>query len=38
MKTTNTKRKTDKKVFQRTAIKTKTINIAPKPMRGGTRL
>lgn len=38
MKNSNTKKKTDKKVFKRTAVKTKTINIAPKPMRGGTRL
>lgn len=37
-KTTNTKKSTDKKIFRRTAVKTKIINIAPKPMRGGTRL
>lgn len=30
--------KTDKKVFKRTAVQTKKINIAPKVMRGGTRL
>lgn len=28
----------DKKVFRRTAVKTKKINIAPKVMRGGIRL
>lgn len=30
--------KKDQRVFQRTAKKTKTINVAPKVMRGGTRL
>lgn len=33
-----TKKVKDKKIFRRTAVKTKLINIAPKPMRGGTRL
>lgn len=28
----------DAKIFKRTAVKTKAINITPKPMRGGTRL
>lgn len=28
----------DKKIFARTAIKTKKINVAPKISRGGTRL
>ena len=28
----------DKKIFRRTAVKTKKINIAPKVMRGGIRL
>lgn len=28
----------DRKVFRRTAVKTKKINIAPKVMRGGIRL
>ena len=37
-KTTNTKEKKDHKIFRRTAVKTKKINITPKPMRGGTRL
>lgn len=31
-------RKTDEKVFNNTAKKTKQINIAAKPMRGGIRL
>lgn len=35
---TKTKTKKDEKIFRRTAAKTKTINIAPKVMRGGTRL
>lgn len=30
--------KKDKKIFNKTAKKTKTINLAPKAMRGGTRL
>lgn len=29
---------TDKKVFRRTAAKTKKVNISPRPMRGGIRL
>ena len=29
---------TDKKIFKKTAAGTKTINISPKTMRGGTRL
>lgn len=28
----------DKKIFKRTAASTKKINVAPKVMRGGTRL
>ncbi len=28
----------DKKVFARTAAKTKKINLSPRPMRGGIRL
>lgn len=28
----------DRKVFRRTAVKTKKVNIAPKVMRGGIRL
>lgn len=28
----------DKKVFRRTAVKTKKINLAPRVMRGGIRL
>lgn len=31
-------RKTDKKVFRRTAAKAKKVNINPSPMRGGIRL
>lgn len=34
----NTNRSTDKKIFKRTAAKTKTINIAPKIYRGGIRM
>lgn len=33
-----TRPKTDHKVFKRTAASTKKVNIAPKTMRGGTRL
>ena len=33
-----TKPKTDKKIFRRTAEKTKKINVSPKVMRGGIRL
>lgn len=33
-----TKEKKDRKIFSRTAKKTKAINITPKIMRGGTRL
>lgn len=32
---TNTRHKKDKKIFRRTASKTKTINIKPRIMRGG---
>jgi len=32
------KAKKDKKIFRRTAVKTKKINVAPKIMRGGIRL
>lgn len=38
MKRTNTSKGKDKKVFRITAAGTKKINIAPKVMRGGTRL
>lgn len=31
-------RKTDRKVFRRTAAKSKKVNINPSPMRGGIRL
>ena len=34
----NTSKRVDKKVFRRTAASTKKINVAPKVMRGGTRL
>lgn len=34
----NTNRRKDRKIFKRTAASTKKINIAPKVMRGGTRL
>lgn len=33
-----TKRKIDRKIFNRTANSTKKINVAPKIMRGGIRL
>lgn len=33
-----TKRRVDRKIFRRTAIKSKRINIDPKVYRGGTRL
>ena len=38
MSITNTKKSVDKNIFKRTATTTKKINIAPKVMRGGTRL
>ena len=38
MKRKKTRRKLDKKIFRRTAAKTKTININPTGMRGGIRL
>lgn len=38
MKRETMPKKTDKQVFKRTAVQTKKINIAPKVMRGGTRL
>lgn len=31
-------RRKDRKVFRRTAVKTKKVNISPKIMRGGIRL
>lgn len=34
----NTVKRVDRNVFKRTAASTKKINIAPKVMRGGTRL
>lgn len=33
-----TNRKKDARVFRRTAVKSKKININPRPMRGGIRL
>lgn len=33
-----TKKKIDRKIFKRTAVKTKKINISPKISRGGIRL
>lgn len=33
-----TNKKTDSRIFKKTATNTKKINIAPKTMRGGTRL
>lgn len=38
MKRKRMKKGRDQKMFKRTASKTKKINIAPKNMRGGTRL
>lgn len=38
MKRSETSASLDQKIFKRTAVKTKAINITPKPMRGGTRL
>lgn len=38
MRKINTNRRKDSKIFKRTAASTKKINIAPKVMRGGTRL
>lgn len=38
MKRKKMRSKPDKKVFRRTAVKTKKINVAPKIMRGGIRL
>lgn len=38
MSRTNTRKRRDQKIFRRTAGTTKKINIAPKVMRGGTRL
>ncbi len=38
MNRTDTNKKTDEKIFRRTAVKTKLINIDPKNMRGGIRL
>lgn len=37
-KRSKTNHRKDAKIFNRTAKKTKTINLAPKAMRGGTRL
>ena len=37
-KRTTTKRRKDRRIFSRTAKKTKAMNITPKIMRGGTRL
>lgn len=38
MSRVNTKPRNDHKVFKRTAASTKKVNVAPKVMRGGTRL
>lgn len=38
MKRKPMRRKVDKKVFRRTAVKSKKINLAPRVMRGGIRL
>lgn len=38
MKRSRTNHRKDAKIFNQTAKKTKTINLAPKAMRGGTRL
>lgn len=38
MSRVNTRPKNDRKVFKRTAASTKTVNVKPKVMRGGTRL
>ena len=38
MKRKSMKPRKDKKIFRRTAIKTKKINLAPRVMRGGIRL
>lgn len=38
MKRRAMKPRKDKKIFRRTAIKTKKINLAPRVMRGGIRL
>lgn len=37
-KRSKTNHRKDAKIFHQTAKKTKTINLAPKAMRGGTRL
>lgn len=37
-KRSKTNRRKDAKIYNKTAKKTKTINLAPKVMRGGTRL
>lgn len=37
-KRSRTNHRKDAKIFNRTAKKTKTINLEPKAMRGGTRL
>lgn len=37
-KRSKTNHQKDAKIFNKTAKKTKTINLAPKAMRGGTRL
>ena len=34
----NTRKKVDKRIFSRTAAKTKKINVSQKAMRGGIRL
>lgn len=38
MKRRPTKKRVDKKIFRRTAVKSKKINLAPRVMRGGIRL
>lgn len=38
MKRRPTRRRKDRKIFRRTAVKSKKINLAPRVMRGGIRL
>lgn len=38
MSRVNTNKRKDSKIFKRTAQTTKKVNLAPKTMRGGTRL
>lgn len=38
MKRRPTRRRKDRKIFRRTAVRSKKINLAPRVMRGGIRL